>query len=120
MLFFAPKHKKLRLFLPCGKICPWNPRGLRTNPGPSRNPSGRIYPRRWRAPGRRVVNGVARVVVHEVLHYFLPGRPHDPEGVFVDHVGGNLLARSSFAVSTETRDALAAILSADPATGSTR
>jgi hypothetical protein len=60
----------------------------------------------WRAPGRRVVNGVARVVVHEILHYFLPGRPHDADGVFMDHVGGNVLARSTFEVSAETRDAL--------------
>jgi len=74
----------------------------------------------WRAPGRRIVNGVARIVVHEILHYFLPGRPHDAEGVFMDHVGGNLLARSSFEVSDETRDALVATLRADPKAGSTR
>ncbi len=64
----------------------------------------------WRAPGRRVVNGVARVVVHEILHYFLPGRPHDAEGVFMDHVGGNLLANSTFKISAGTRDALVATL----------
>jgi hypothetical protein len=75
----------------------------------------------WRAPGRRVTNGVARVVVHEILHYFLPGRPHDAEGVFMDYVGGNLLAHASFEVSTETRNALVArLIKADPATDSTR
>lgn len=68
----------------------------------------------WRAPGRRIINGVARVVVHEILHYFLPGRPHDPEGVFMDHVGGNLLARSSFEISAGTRDALVARLLMEP------
>ena len=64
----------------------------------------------WRAPGRRIANGVARVVVHEVLHYFLPRRPHDAEGVFMDHVGGNVLARSTSEVSAETREALVATL----------
>ncbi len=63
----------------------------------------------WRAPGRRVVNGVARVVVHEILHYFLPGRPHDTDGVFMDHVG-NVLAHSTFEMNAETRDALVATL----------
>jgi hypothetical protein len=62
------------------------------------------------APGRRPVNAVARVIVHEVLHYFLPDRPHDPDGVFKDHVGGNLLARSSFEIRPETREALVAKL----------
>jgi hypothetical protein len=66
--------------------------------------------RGWRPPGRRVANGVARVIFHEVLHYFLPGRPHDPEGVFMDHVGGNVLAHSTFDVTAETRDALVATL----------
>ncbi len=59
-----------------------------------------------RAPGRRIINGVARVAVHEIFHYFLPGHPHDMEGVFKDHVGGNVLAHSSFEVSDGTRDAL--------------
>jgi hypothetical protein len=71
----------------------------------------------WKPPGRRVVHGVSRVVVHEIFHYFLPGRPHDREGVFMDHVEGNLLARESFEVSKETRDALVAKLldaSTDP------
>ncbi len=75
----------------------------------------------WRAPGKRIENGVTRVVVHEILHYFLPGRPHDAEGVFMDHVGGNLLAHASFEVRRETRDALVArLIQADPADASTR
>lgn len=75
----------------------------------------------WSAPGKRIVNGVTRVVIHEILHYFLPGRPHDAEGVFMDHVGGNLLAHASFEVSTETRNALVArLIKADPATDSKR
>ncbi len=74
----------------------------------------------WRPPGRRVVQGVSRVVIHEIFHYFLPGRPHDPEGVFMDRVGGNLLARASFEVSAETRDALVVALKRGPAAGSTR
>jgi hypothetical protein len=77
----------------------------------------------WRAPGRRVVRGVSRVVVHEIFHYFLPGRPHDAEGVFMDHVEGNLLARSSCEVSKETSDALITKLlavRADPEIARTR
>jgi len=74
----------------------------------------------WSAPGRRIVNCLTRVVVHEILHYFLPGRPHDSDGVFMDHVGGNLLAHASFEVSGETRDALVATLRANQATDSTR
>ena len=68
----------------------------------------------WKPPGRRILHGVARVVVHEILHYFLPGRPHDPDGVFMDHVGGNLLAHSSVEISAETRDALVAALLSRP------
>jgi hypothetical protein len=64
----------------------------------------------WKPPGRRIVHGVARVVVHEILHYFLPGRPHDSDGVFTHHVGGNLLARSTIAIRSQTRDALVAEL----------
>jgi hypothetical protein len=52
----------------------------------------------WRAPGRRVVNGVSGAI-DEILHYFLPGRAHDPEGVFMDHVGGNVFSRSTFNVT---------------------
>lgn len=62
------------------------------------------------ALGTRPVNAVARVIVHEVLHYFLPERPHDPDGVFKDHVGGNLLARSSVEIRPDTREALVAKL----------
>jgi hypothetical protein len=59
-----------------------------------------------RSPGSRAVRGVAAVVVHEILQYFLPGRPHDADGVFKSHVNGNVLERSSSEISAETLDAL--------------
>jgi hypothetical protein len=60
----------------------------------------------WRAPGRQILNGVTTVVIHEIVHYFLPGRPHDPEGVFMARIEGNPLARSRLELSAETRRAL--------------
>jgi len=50
-------------------------------------------------------------------------RPHDRDGVFMDHVGGNLLERSTFELRAETREALVAKLldlSADPKADSKR
>jgi hypothetical protein len=40
---------------------------------------------------RRV--GVARVVTHDILHSFLPGRPDDTEGVFMERLGRDTLLR---------------------------
>ena len=64
-----------------------------------------------RPPGRPWLDAVSRVIVHEILHYFLPGRPHDATGVFQEHVDGGQLTSSSFEVSSETREALLAVLS---------
>jgi hypothetical protein len=60
--------------------------------------------------------GIARVIAHEILHYFLPGRPHDAAGIFMSHVGGDFLMSPSFGLAEATRDALTESLlgGADP------
>jgi hypothetical protein len=50
--------------------------------------------------------GIARVIAHEILHYLLPGRPHDATGIFMSHVDGSFLMAPSFRVEDATRDAL--------------
>jgi hypothetical protein len=50
--------------------------------------------------------GVARVITHEIVHYFLPGRPHDETGIFMEHQRGDTLLSPKLEISTETRDAL--------------
>ena len=66
-----------------------------------------------RPPGRAWLDAVSRVIAHEILHYFLPGRPHDATPLFREHVGGGELASATFTVSLETRDALVARLRYD-------
>lgn len=50
--------------------------------------------------------GIACVIAHEILHYFLPGRPHDTAGIFMSHVDGSFLMSPSFRVADATREAL--------------
>jgi hypothetical protein len=50
--------------------------------------------------------GVARVVAHEILHYFLPGRSHDTTGIFMEHQRGDSLLSPKLEVSPDTREAL--------------
>lgn len=50
--------------------------------------------------------GVARVLTHEILHYFLPGRPHDATGIFMEHQRGDILLSPKLEVSPHTREAL--------------
>lgn len=63
-----------------------------------------------RPPGVPWSVGVARVVAHEILYYFLPGRPHDSEGLFMEHQRGDSLLSSNLEMSSETRDAFLAKL----------
>lgn len=50
--------------------------------------------------------GVTRVVAHEILHYFLPGRSHDTTGIFMEHQRGDSLLSPKLEVSPDTREAL--------------
>lgn len=50
--------------------------------------------------------GVARVVTHEILHYFLPGRAHDAAGIFMEHQRGDSLLSPKLEVSRDTQEAL--------------
>jgi hypothetical protein len=50
--------------------------------------------------------GVARVITHEILHYFLPSRPHDKTGIFMEHLRGDFLLSQKLEVVSETRGAL--------------
>jgi hypothetical protein len=50
--------------------------------------------------------GAARVITHEILHYFLPGRPHDEAGIFMEHQRGDSLLSPKLEVSPDTREAL--------------
>jgi hypothetical protein len=63
-----------------------------------------------RPPGGAWLDAVSRVIAHEILHYFLPGRPHDETGLFGKHIDGGQLAGSSLEACPETRDALVARL----------
>jgi len=54
--------------------------------------------------------GVARVVTHEILHYFLPGRPHDSAGIFMEHQRGDSLLSPKLEVTHDTPEALLAKL----------
>jgi hypothetical protein len=59
-----------------------------------------------RPPGVSWHVGVARVITHEILHYFLPGRPHDAAGIFMEHQRGDLLLSPKLEISPDTREAL--------------
>lgn len=63
-----------------------------------------------RQPGVSWQVGVARVITHEILHYFLPGRPHDETGIFMEHLRGDILLSPKLEVILETREALLAKL----------
>jgi hypothetical protein len=53
---------------------------------------------------------VARVITHEILHSFLPGRRHDPDGIFMESLRRDTLMRRGLDVSPDTREALVARL----------
>jgi hypothetical protein len=59
-----------------------------------------------RPPGVPWHVGIARVVVHEVLHYFLPERPHDTSGIFMEHHRADSLLSAKLEVAPATREAL--------------
>jgi hypothetical protein len=50
--------------------------------------------------------GIARVITHEILHFFLPGRPHDESGIFLEKLRRDTLLRPGLEVSPDTREAL--------------
>ncbi len=62
--------------------------------------------RNGRPPGVSWDVGIARVIAHEILHYFLPGRPHDEAGIFKEHQRGDLLLSPKLEVSPKTQEAL--------------
>lgn len=61
-------------------------------------------------PVVRWQRAIARVIAHEILHYFLPNRPHDPTGLFMADLSGSRLNRPRLDLTEETRKALAAVL----------
>jgi hypothetical protein len=61
-----------------------------------------------RPPGVPWDVGIARVITHEILHYYLPDRPHDETGIFMAHQRGDLLLSPRLQISPETREALLA------------
>jgi hypothetical protein len=73
---------------------------------PARDPS--ILGGGW--PVVRWQRAIARVIAHEILHYFLPGRPHDATGMFSEDLSGSRLTRPSLDVIEDTRKALTAVL----------
>jgi hypothetical protein len=62
--------------------------------------------RNQRPPGVSWHVGVARVISHEILHYFLPGRSHDATGIFMEHQCGDLLLSAKLEVIPDAREAL--------------
>jgi hypothetical protein len=73
---------------------------------PVRDPS--ILSGGW--PIVRWQRAIARVIAHEILHYFLPGRPHDATGLFSEDLTGSRLTRPSLDVTEKTRIAFTAVL----------
>jgi hypothetical protein len=66
-------------------------------------------------PIGRWQRAIARVIAHEIVHYFLPDRPHDASGLFMADLSGSRLARPRFDVTEETRIAFTEVLtSLDP------
>jgi hypothetical protein len=53
---------------------------------------------------------VARIITHEILHSFLPGRPHDPDGIFMESLRRETLMRRGLEVRSDTREAMVARL----------
>jgi hypothetical protein len=58
-------------------------------------PSGRIW-----------VRALARIVLHEMIHFLLPGRPHDTSGLFAQNLSGRDLLGSTLSLAPETKTAL--------------
>jgi hypothetical protein len=55
---------------------------------------------------------VARIITHEILHSFLPGRPHDTDGIFMESLRRETLMKRGLGVRSDTQEALVARLRA--------
>lgn len=59
-----------------------------------------------RPPGVPWHVGVARIVVHEILHFFLPERSHDRSGIFMEHHRTDSLLSPTIEIAPGTRESL--------------
>jgi hypothetical protein len=70
-------------------------------------PSGKgTILRHQRAFARPWSVGVARLIAHEILHFLLPGRPHDRTGLFREHLTEDMLLGSKLPLAPATTSAL--------------
>lgn len=65
-------------------------------------------------PGTLWVRGLARIIVHEVVHVLLPGRPHDTAGLFASNLKARELLAAELELDAETHSALVARLCTAP------
>ena len=57
-------------------------------------------------PGTLWVRGLARIIVHEMLHVLLPGRAHDASGLFASNLKARELLAAELELDAETHSAL--------------
>jgi hypothetical protein len=50
--------------------------------------------------------GLARIILHEIVHFLLPGRPHDASGLFAQNLKAGELLGTKLELDSETRSAL--------------
>jgi hypothetical protein len=65
-------------------------------------------------PGTLWMRGLARIIVHEMLHVLLPGRPHDAAGLFASNLKARELLAAELELGAETHSALVARLCTAP------
>lgn len=58
--------------------------------------------------------GLARIILHEILHFLLPGRPHDASGLFARNLEARELLGPKLELEANTRSALIARLCVPP------
>ncbi len=52
------------------------------------------------------LRGLARIIVHEMIHFLIPGRPHDGSGLFAQSLKASNLLGPKLELEAETRSAL--------------
>lgn len=65
-------------------------------------------------PGTLWVRGLARIILHEMLHVLLPGRPHDAAGLFASNFKATELLAAELELDAETHSALVGRLCTAP------
>jgi hypothetical protein len=59
-----------------------------------------------RPSGHDWFKGLARVILHEMIHFLLPGRPHDAAGLFAPNLKATRLLGPNLELDPETHSAL--------------